>query len=104
MTAAPRARLEHRLGRRQLLARVDAQRLLRGAGDRPGDEPVGGGERDGVGQVVLALGVGVADASEQAGEVGRAERHRARVAQTDPALRIGRIALLRTNQRYEGCS
>ena len=54
---APGAPLEHGLGGGQLLARVDAHRLLGRAGDRPGDEPVAGGERDRVGQVVLALGV-----------------------------------------------
>ena len=53
-----------------------------------------GSERDRIGQVVFALGVGIADARQQPGEIGDAERHRARIAQPDAPLGLARIVVL----------
>ena len=67
--------LEGRLGLGELGPGVDADRLLRGRLDRAAGEPALARDADDVGEVVLALGVVVADLVEQrAAHAGRRAR------------------------------
>ena len=91
--SAPGAGLEDGLGGGQLLARIDAERLLGRTFDRPGNEAVGGRNGHRVGEIVLVLGVAIGDAAEQPSKVGHPKPHGARIAQADAPLRVGGIAL-----------
>ena len=86
--------LEDRLGGSELLARVDPLGLLLGAQNRLGNQSLRCGKRDRVRQIVLALGVVIADARQQPHDVGHAKRDRARHAQPDLALEGARILVL----------
>jgi hypothetical protein len=77
------AALHDRLGHGQLGARVDAEDLVLAAlGDQAGEAP-GGGQAVDLGQVVLALGVVVADRLEQAEQGRPLAQHDAAVAEVD---------------------
>ena len=96
MAPAAQARLDVRFRLAASWARrIDAEHLLAGRLDDARLEPVAGGERYGIGQVELALGVVVADPAEQA-ERGRAraEAHDAGIAERQRALGIARVLLL----------
>ena len=81
----------------QLGAGVDAVHfVLVALRQTRGIEPVRDGEPDEIGQIVLALGVGVADARQEAPTAvsAAAKRHEAGIAQIDRALGCARVALL----------
>ncbi len=71
---------------RQLVTRVDAQHLVLIAFDDRSLITVGARQLDGVGQIVLALGVVVANAAEKSGQVSHAEGDHAGIAQIDLAF------------------
>src|SRR3546814_16658807 len=52
---------------------------------------VGGGQHHDVGEIIFTGSVAVADAREQAEQIGRPHRHQARVAQIDRTFGIGRV-------------
>ena len=49
---------------------------------------------DRVGEIIFALGVGIADARQQPSEIGDAEGHDARIAQPDAALALAGVFVL----------
>ena len=87
------AALENGFGRGQR-RRVHAHRLLGRAHHGLGGEVVVGADRNRVGEVILALGVGIADAGEQADHVGHAKSDGTGSAKADLALNLARILVL----------
>ncbi len=52
---------------------------------------IGARDLDGIGEVILALGIGVADAAQEPHQIGHAEGQYARITQIDGTLGLGRI-------------
>ena len=94
IACARRRVLQDGLGGGQLGAAVDADQLVgRRLHDRAGGA-VGARDGDDVGQVVLALGIGVADAIEQGEQALAVDRHDAGIAERDGALLGVGVAVL----------
>ncbi len=86
------ADLHQRLGHRQVGAGVDAQHLFGRRLDDGAVAAVGTGQGDHVGQIVLALGVVVADPVQPSEQAGSVDGHDAGIAQIDAELLGRRVA------------
>ncbi|GJE61980.1 hypothetical protein MPOCJGCO_4108 [Methylobacterium trifolii] len=92
------AGLDHRLGGGELHPVVDALRLRLGDVHHGHVEAVRDGQRHGVGQVVLAGRIVVADPRQQPQGMGAGERHQPGIAQAHGALGCRGVLLLADRQ------
>ena len=88
----PQPILNHGFGRRQLGPGIDAHELRRRPLDDGRGQPVGAGQGDDVGEIVLALGVVVAEAPQEAEQVLAVDRHDPGIAEIDGKLVGRRVA------------